>query len=162
MIQTYVVAFASALGAEVTCRTVDLAPREVDELLDLFAWLRHQGSIVAFSIQPANGRMCAARMHTLLRQLFDGLLIDVCLKADPIEDEVAPAFLVPVWPFDHELEGMPASTAKFLGLELELRATPSDVVEEGCLLPGRPGLWMVSARPICSGELARKFPPTPQ
>ena len=162
MIQTYVVAFASALGAEVTCRIVNLATREVDELLDLFAWLRHQGSVVAYSVQPASGSIGAGRLHALLRELFGDLLIDVCLRADPIEEEVVPAFLIPVWPFDHELEGMPASTASFLGLNLELRATPSEIEAEGCFLPGRPGLWMVSARPICSGELARKFPPTTQ
>ena len=160
MIQSHVVAFASALGAEVTCRVVNLAPREVDELLDLFAWLRHQGSVVAFSVQPAGRTIGGSGLYALLRDLFGDLLIDVCLKADPIEDEVPPAFLAPVWPFDHELDGMPASTASFLGLNLELRATPSDVEEEGCLLPGRPGLWMIHARAICSGELARKFPQT--
>ncbi|PHY22392.1 hypothetical protein [Caulobacter sp. BP25] len=162
MVRKYLVAFATSLGAEVSCSIVDLAPREVDELGDLFAWLRHQGSIVAFSIRPATGSIGSVGLHTLLRELFGDILIDVCLAADPIEAEVPPAYLAPFWPFDHQREGKLASTANFLGLNLEVLATPSDVEEEGCLLPGRPGLWMISARPICSGELFRKFPPTAQ
>lgn len=162
MVRKYLVAFATSLGAEVSCSTVDLAPREVDELADLFAWLRHQGSIVAFSIRPAPGSIGSVGLHTLLRELFGDLLIDVCLAADPIEDDVPPAFLAPFWSFDHQRDGKLASTAKFLGLNLEVFATPSDVEEEGCFLPGLPGLWMISARPICSGELFRKFPPTAQ
>jgi hypothetical protein len=55
---------------------------------------------------------------------------------------------MPVWAFDHERDGRPASTARFCGLDLELTASPSSDEETGVPLPGRTGLWVVEARPV--------------
>lgn len=155
MTRKYLVTFAASLGAEVTCKVVDLVAKEADELRDLFAWLRHLGCVAAFSIRPAEGSIGSPVLHFLLREAFGDLLIDAGMGPGPIRERPEPAFLIPVWPFDHELDGMPASVGNFLGLDLEILAMPAESEEDGCFLPGLPGTWMVSARPICSGELAR-------
>ncbi len=156
------VALALCHGATVTVREVDLSPSEADELAGLFAWLVRQGQVACAAVQPISVVLGREGMLDVLRRAFGDLIVDADLAAGPPPTETAPAFLMPVWPFDDHLDGLPASTGVFLGLDLELLASPSPDEEVGFPLPGQAGLWVVHARPLCSGDLARQADPTAQ
>ncbi len=156
------VALSLCQGATVTAHEVDLSPAEADELAGLFAWLVRQGQVACAAVQPASAMLGLQEMLEALRQTLGGLVVDANLAAGSPPQEPAPAFLLPVWPFDHDLGGQPASTGVFLGLDLELVASPSPDEEVGFPLPGRAGLWVVHARPLCSTDLGRQSPSTAQ
>ena len=147
------IAFATTRGASLHVIDADLSAAEVEEVETVLAWLVRQGQVAAFSI-AAPMPAVAGRQGALwaLRVTFGALTVEANLAAGPPPPEPPPAFLAAVWPFDHEVDGLPATTANFLGLDLELVASPSPSEEVGFALPGRQGLWLVRAR-VCSGSL---------
>lgn len=144
----YLVSVAHSLGGDIAAFTADLSVGQVDRLNSLLVGLCTLGHVAAFSIVMADTTRVVADVVQGFRDRFGSIVIDALLTAEPAQAVANHAFLLPVWPFDHELNGLPASTARFLSLDLELIANPSSDEEEGTPLPGRPGLWMIYARPI--------------
>ena len=147
------VAFCLSRGATLHVHDASLTTTEAGEIGGVLAWLARQGHVACFTIQPpapaGEGR---EGVLAALRRALGDLTVDADLAAEPPPPEPEPAFLVPVWAFDHEVGGQPATTANFLGLDLELVASPSPDEEVGFALPVRLGLWLVRAR-VCSSSL---------
>ncbi len=142
-----IVAVAFAHTAEVKAWPVlvireerELIGRTLDNLLEL-------GHIAAFSIEPMV-QLQYVELIERLRSCCGLAVVDACIAAPRYESATAPAFLMPVWAFDHQADGREATTARLLGLDLELVAAPSLDEELGAHLPGRNGRWLIHARPL--------------
>ena len=142
----HVVAVCYTRGAEVTVWPVQLDDRQRGLLAGVLSSLLELGHLAMFRI--VKDQTCDwERLIVDLGSRVGGYTIEACL-ASPAFSSTAPAFVIPVWPFDHEVEGAPASTGQFLGLDLEVIATASPDQEVGARLPGRDGLWLIHARPM--------------
>lgn len=148
LITRYVVAVAFARGGDVVAHDVQLGIADANRLEHLLAGLAALGHVAAFSIGPTGATGSGEELIACLRQKCGSVAVDAILAAKRPRPEPPPAFLAAVWPFDHKLGGMPASTARFCGLDLELIAMPSLDEELGIVLPGHEGLWLVHARPL--------------
>lgn len=141
------VALAFANGADLVTWRVSLDHGQRLKLECMLGALRDLGHLAAF-------RICAAEpadwpgFIKALRQRVGDLVLDVLSDGDPSRSGPPPAFLMPVWPFDHEVEGRLASTGRLLGLDLQLTATPTLDQEFGAHLPGCDGLWLIHAQPL--------------
>lgn len=144
----HLVAVAFARGGDVVAHEAGLCAADAERLKHLVAGLAALGHVASYSISSAGTTASGADLVDVLRRRLGSLAVDAVLAAGPALPEPSPGFLAPVWPFDHELGGMPASTARFCGLDLELIATPSPDEELGARLPGREGRWLVHARPL--------------
>lgn len=158
--QRHLVALAFARGADILVLDADLNAEDVQQLDGLARWMIRQGHIATFTVTPAPP--CVDRDGTMgaIRRRLGDLIVDANLAAGPPSPEPLPAFLAAVWDFDHQLDGVPASTAQFLGLDLEVTAPASPDEEHGAAITGLPGLRHIYARPFCSGDFVCKAPPT--
>lgn len=143
----YLVAVALSCGAHILLYEVDLTEAEAKRLEGLLRGLAEFGHVASFAINRAGPRMNGSTVLDAFRARWD-FVVDAVLAADQAHHNPLPAYLMPVWPFDHEREGRPASTARFLHLDLEVIATPTLDEEHGVSLPGRTGQWVLHARPI--------------
>lgn len=158
--QRHLVALAFARGADIVVSEADFSQEDVEELDGLCRWLIRQGHLAAFGIVPAPVATDPSGPMGAIAGRVGALTVDANLAAGPPPAEPLPAFLAPVWEFDHQLDGQPASTAQFLGLDLEVVAPPSPDEEVGASVPGLPSLRLVYARPLCSAAFAHQAPPT--
>ncbi len=142
-----VVAIAFAQSAEVQAWHMAISGEEGEDICRTLGNLFDLGHIAGFSIRPV-GDCSFGSLIADLETRLGAVTVGACLKAAGPSAHVRPAFLVPVWPFDHEIGGRPGSTGRFLGLDLELIATPSPDEELGAHLPGRDGLWLIHAGPM--------------
>lgn len=143
----YLVAVALSFGANILLYEVDHNEAEVKRLEGLLRGLAALGHVASFAIDRPRSPMNGAIVVDALRARWD-FVVDAVLAAGQAHHDPLPAYLMPVWPFDHEREGQPASTARFLHLDLEVIATPTADEELGICLPGRTGRWLVHARPL--------------
>lgn len=141
------VAIALAHSGELISFRVSASRAQQARLQQALSHLLNLGHVAAFSIRPAED----AAWHTLLEQLCarcGSFVVGACIDPPAPPIAITPSFLMPVWAFDHEVGGLPASTGQLLGLDLELIATPSGDEEHGAHLPGRNGRWLIHARPL--------------
>ena len=143
----YMIAVALSSGANIALYEAELTEREVDRLEGLLSGLAQLGHVAAFAVDRAYAPLGGAAVVDALRQRWD-FAVDAVLAGGQTPRAPLAAYLMPVWPFDHERGGWPASTARFLHLDLEVIATPSADEELGVCLPRRSGHWLVHARPI--------------
>jgi hypothetical protein len=142
-----IVAVAFAHTAEVRAWRV-VVSREDGERIE--RTLRHfvaLGHVACFSVRSSGDDSFEGFVGELRSRVGD-LTVDVCLAAGESSAAPQPSFLMPVWAFDHLVEGAPAATTRLLGLDLELVATPNLDEEIGAYLPGRAGSWLIHARPL--------------
>lgn len=139
------VAFSHS-GEIVSWRTL-LTIAQANRLDHALSHLLNLGHVAGFGIQVAQ-EMPWPQLLEQLRSRCGSMVVGACVDP-PVEPRaIAPAFLMPVWAFDHETNGAPSATGQLLGLDLELIATPSRDEEMGAHLPGRNGLWLIHARPL--------------
>ncbi len=117
----------------------------IEGVLSNLIWLGH---LAAFRVHPGGDAATPQTLIEELRLLFGASTVDACFATPPNRIAPSPAFLMPVWAFDHAADGAPASTGRLLGADLELIATPSHDEEQGAHLPGRIGRWLIHARPM--------------
>ena len=110
--------------------------------------LAQLGHVAHFGIQPVGRPASWVQLLTYLSRQFGNFVVDALCQAPPPRGDPAPAYLMPVWAFDHEVDSTPASTARFFGMDLEVRAKPTKDEELGISLPNRAGLWLIGAQPI--------------
>jgi hypothetical protein len=127
-----------AWKANVTEEREAVIRRTLRNLLDL-------GHVASFSVR-ADDDCESDDVVAEFRTLLGGFVVDACSTAPEPRDDVPPAFLMPVWSFNHLVEGLPSASGRLLGLELELIATPSPDEELGTCLPGHVGRWLILAR----------------
>lgn len=144
---TYLIAVAFSRGGDVINWSVSLKIDQVEQLKGALNALRDLGHVAAFAIRHSQSTSWM-EVQNDLRSRCGGIALDACMLGQARSDQPQPTFLMPVWAFDHELDGAPASTGQFLGLDLELIATPSSDDELGAHLPGRAGRWFIHARPL--------------
>lgn len=142
-----VVTVAFAQSGEVAAWRSALERDEVERLTQTLGHMAELGAIASFAI-VSDASASFTDVVDQLRHLCGALMVDACLTALSPPRWTRPAFLMPVWAFDHESDGKPASTGHLLGLDLEVTATPSCDEEWGAVLPGRAGRWLIEARPI--------------
>ena len=142
----HLVAVCFSDGADVAVWRVEMDDEQRRRLTAVLTTLITIGHVAAFAIDEER--------HCSWLQLVDGIagrvgefVIDACTASSPPEMPM-PAFVMPIWPFDHEIGEAPAATAQFLGLDLEVTAIPSSDEELGVSLPGRGGRWLIHARPM--------------
>jgi hypothetical protein len=143
-----VVSIAFTNGADLLALIALLTPSEVNQLDGVLQTLVSFGVVAAFSV--ATSKPARPMLDTIdtLRARCGPLTVDAALRAGKPRFEPAATYLLPAWPFDHDRGGWPASTAKFLSLDLELLAFPSPDEEVGITIPGRAGQWLVRARAL--------------
>jgi hypothetical protein len=141
------IAVAFTRSAKVVTWRAPLSNEQVQLLERCLANLLDLGHVAAFDI-GADHQAGWTELIKELRSRCGELAVEACLSATVCREQVRPAFLMPVWAFDHEIDGAPASTAQFLGLDLEMIATPSPYEELGVHLPGHAGRWQIHARPM--------------
>ncbi len=141
---SYLIVAAFGGSGDVTAWHVTMAMDQVERLTQTLGHMADLGTVASFAIVP-DAPLSPVGLLDQLRRRCGGLLVDACL--DPVVPPrwLQPAFLMPVWPFDHEIDGRPASTGQLLGLDLELIATRSPDEERGAILPGRIGRWLIEA-----------------
>lgn len=141
-----IVAVCFSRGADLVVWRVGLDDDQRRRLEGALLGLLELGSVAAFVVEV--DRSCGwDDLISVLGGRVGQYAVDACLASPPPRSP-RPAFMVPVWPFDHEIGGAPASTAQFLGLDLELIAAPSPDEELGAYLPARDGRWLIHARPL--------------
>lgn len=140
-----IVAFAA--DAHLSASQAHLTSAERHRLTLALETLRSLGHIAAFRIEPTGNVAGMAEVFDRLHQRLGSFIVETACRSDCLDVLDAPAFLMPAWPFDYTIGGMPASTARFLELELELVATPADE-DAGTVIPRLDGAWFVHARPI--------------
>lgn len=145
--EVYDISVAFAHRGEVQSIRVQLTSGQRTRLHRALTHLLDIGHVAAFGIQHAASGGWSDLIQ-LLRARCGSFVVGACLDPPAPPHALAPSFLMPVWAFDHEIEGRPAATGQLLGLDLELVATPSDDEEHGAHLPGRNGRWLIYARPL--------------
>jgi len=143
----YFVAVAQSYGADVTTYEAHLCTGDVRDIEQLLTGLVALGHVAAFSISPAGSAFDKPALIQALRERWS-FVVDSLIAESQSRSEATPVFLMPVWAFDHEQSGLPASSARFLHLDLEVIATPTADEERGVSLPGYTGAWVVHARPV--------------
>lgn len=141
------VAVAFAHPAKVDACRLYMSREEGEHIERTLCNLLDLGHIVAFTVQHIGGGTTAEPIEQL-RLRVGREVLDACQDAPKAPTRPSPAFLMPIWGFDHEFEGSPAATGRLLGLDLELIATPSSDEELGAYLPGRDGRWLIHASPM--------------
>lgn len=142
----HLVAVCFASGADVAVWRVRMEEEQHKRLTAVLTTLLALGHVATFVIDEE--RHCGwQQLVNGIADRIGGHVLDACMESSPPRLPM-PAFVMPVWPFDHEIGATPASTAQFLGLDLELTATPSSDEELGAFLPGRSGRWLIHARPL--------------
>ncbi len=125
----------------------NLTALQVEQVERMLESLRQLGHVATYAAGPLRELGWVDPIERL-RFRCGSLAVDACLNASADRDQAPPGYLMPVWPFDHEIDGSPASTAQFIGLDLTVTASPSFDEEIGVALPGRAGLWLIHARPM--------------
>ena len=141
------VAVAFAHTAEVHAWRVTMSREEGEHIERTLRNLLDLGHVAAFSVRHSNAG-AVSNLVEQLRSRVGGMVLDACIEATEAPRTPLPAFLMPVWSFDHAIGGLPAATGHLLGLDIELIASPSSDEEVGALLPGRVGLWLIHAQPL--------------
>jgi hypothetical protein len=141
------VAVAFSHTGEVISWRLPLSRPVAERLQNALVHLLNLGHVANFSIQNAADSTWSELLEDLGGRCGSGVL-SACIDPPVRPSLTAPAFLMPVWAFDHEVHGSPAATAQLLGIYLELIATRSADEEHGAYLPGRNGLWLIHARPM--------------
>lgn len=145
----YLIAVALSAGANIALYEAHLTSTEASRLEGLLRGLAQLGHVASFSIARPHSTMNEAAILDALRRRWD-FVVDAVLAAGSRPHDSLAAYLMPVWPFDHERGGWPASTARFLHLDLQVCAKPTADEELGVCLPGWSGHWLVHASPILS------------
>lgn len=144
----WVVAVAHACGGDIATFLTTATRTEIGKLERTLQGLADLGYVAAYAVEAVGSTESLAHLFEALSNRVGRIVLEAVMGALPSGGTVPHAYLVPVWPFDHHLNGHPASTARLLGLDLEVLATPSPDEEQGVSLPGRHRLWIVHARPI--------------
>lgn len=118
---------------------------ERKRLEHLLAQLRSIGRVATYGCQLPPPWMPVERVVDAIAGAVGRMTVEVAEASPSSSRDPMPAWLMPVWPFDHERGGLPASTGDLLGATLELRASPCGDEEGGVPLPGYPGRWYISA-----------------
>lgn len=141
------IAVAFAHTAEVHAWRLNMSREEGERIERTLCDLLDLGHVAGFSIRHISDDTMADVIQQLRMRIGD-VALHACHEdlEEPIRP--TPAFLMPVWGFDHVIGDLPAATGRLLGLELELIATPSPDEELGAYLPGRPGRWLIHAHPL--------------
>jgi hypothetical protein len=142
-----IVAVAFAHTAEVLAWKAAVTGEERELIRCTLRNLFDLGHVASFSVR-SGGSVAADNIVDELRSRIGGLTVDACSVAPVSRHHILPAFLMPVWPFDHKVEGALVATGRLLGLDLDLVATSSPDEETGAHLPGRAGRWLIHARPM--------------
>jgi hypothetical protein len=143
----YHVAVAASYGADILTYQADLTRSDAERLEGLLRGLADLGHVVSYTMAPATAAIMGAAAFDALRRRW-GFVVDAVLPSQQAEQNLRPAYLMPVWPFDHERGGRPAAVARFLHLNLQLTASLTSDEEQGVMLPGRSGFWVVKAKPL--------------
>lgn len=143
----YLIAVALSAGADIALYEAHLTSTEASRLEGLLRGLAQLGHVACFAVVRPHSTMNEAAILDALRRRWDFVVDAVLAAGSALHDPLA-AYLMPVWPFDHERDGLPASTARFLHLDLEVIATPSGDEECGVSLLGRTGSWILHAHTI--------------
>lgn len=117
---------------------------EVERLTQTLGHMAELGALASFAIED-DASLLFTDVVDQLRRHCGPLMVEACLNAPSLPRWTRPALLMPVWAFDHEIDGRPASTGQLLGVDLELVAIPSPDEESGAILPGRDGRWLIEA-----------------
>jgi hypothetical protein len=142
----FTVAIVTAHAKTIVFR-VNLSAPEQAAAEHVLRGLFQLGHLVSFSVAAEARSMGWAGLQAWLRNRFDAHVVDAVTGASLV-DEPQPAYLLPVWSFDHVIAGNPASTARFLSADLEVCATPCQDSERGAQLRGWSGSWDIWARPL--------------
>ncbi len=142
------IAVAFAHTATVQAWRLNMSREEGERIEHTLCNLLGLGHVAGFSIRRISGDTMEDFVHQL-RLRVGSVVLDACHEALEASIGPPPAFLMPVWGFDHAIGGLPAATGRLLGLDLRLIATPSPDEELGAHLPGgREGLWLIHAGPM--------------
>lgn len=142
-----IVAVAFAHTAEVQAWRLTMSREEGEHIERTLCNLLDLGHVAGFSVRDIE-RGTVAELVEQLRLRVGGVVLDACHDALEAPISPSPAFLMPVWSFDHAIGGSPAATGRLLGFDVELIATPSSDEERGAHLPGHSGLWLIHAGPL--------------
>lgn len=142
-----VVSVALSRSAEILTFLMHVRREEREEIDQILHNLADLGHVATFNITDSVLRT-RSELQQALRSRFGDVVVTACSKPGAWRAEVRPAFLMPVWAFDHVLDGQLASTGRFLGLDLELVALSTSSEEAGVTLPGQEGRWLIYARPL--------------
>jgi hypothetical protein len=142
-----IIAFSFAHTAQVRAWPMSVSREERELIGRTLSNLLELGHIAAFSIEPID-ELLSIELIDRLRSHCGKAVVNACIAAPRHESATAPVFLMPVWAFDHQADGRVATTARLLGLDLELFADPSLDEDLGAHLPGRNGRWLIHARPL--------------
>ena len=112
----YSVAVGWAQGGNIQAWTAFMTSEELNRVHAMLQWLCKLGHLASFSCGPANSHDILADVRARLGDL----ITDAVWGCPAGEPEPAPSYLVPVWAFDTEEEGYPASTCRFLGVDAQL------------------------------------------
>lgn len=137
-----VVAYAHA---QLTAYLVRGSTGEWARLQALLEHLRALGRVAWYTSQLPPAWSVMDRTVDAIAGAVGRFTVDAALASPPTTPGPAPAWLLPLWAFDHQIAGRPASTADFVGLPLKVVATPADDDEDGAYLPGWPGRWWITA-----------------
>ncbi len=143
-----VVSAAFAHTADVQAWQVAVTREERERIERTMRNLFELGHLAAFSVQPRESGIHPQALIAEFRTRFGAVAVDSCLAESAFPISPSPSFLMPIWAFDHVVDGAPAATGRLLGSEMELIATPCPDEEQGAHLPGRSGRWLIHARPL--------------
>lgn len=143
----YLIAVAVSFGANIVLHEAELTQADAEQLEGLLKGLAALGHVASFAVERPRSVLDEAALLAALRKRWS-FVVDAILTAKQARHDPPPAYLIPVWPFDHEREGQPASTARFLHFDLEVIAIQTADEERGVRLPGRSGHWLIRARPL--------------
>lgn len=138
--------------AHVTAYPVDADAAGRGRLEHLLSELRGLGRVAAYGFQLSLPWLTVESATDAIAGVVGRMTVEAAAASPPRTPEPRPAWLMPVWPFDHLRNGMPATTADFLGATLELSAAPCRDEEGGVQLPAHRGRWYISARTIGSPD----------
>jgi hypothetical protein len=140
--QEITVAAAFARGGDVASWAVSLNPEEMQQVELLLGWLFKLGHLAAYAIPSGSSAHTMESFLDAFRARLGAIVVEATLGCALLAPEPAPAYLVPVWPFDHERYGAPASTARFLGVDVPVAARRPAEEEDGFEIEEREGLWL--------------------
>lgn len=145
------VAFALSDGARVRARQYRLTDAELHALNHAFIGLVDLGHVAAYAITRPYATGTVEDAVADLRQAVGAVAADAVLaageRAHPA-DLPHPEGLVALWDFDDQPDGVPRAAGSYCGLGLLFTAAPSDDEEVGVSLPGRDGLWVLTAATV--------------
>jgi hypothetical protein len=145
--RAFCVSVAFASGADIQAWVAFMSPADRESVETVLAWLTKLGHVAAFSLLSVCCSSDGETVVTGARTRLGDILIDSVVGCDQPVADPAPSFLIPVWDFEDDDAGYPTATARFLGLDVELSALPSDHDEVGFTIFGRESLSLPLIQP---------------